>query len=70
MTLERLDLSVNNISNLASLASLRHLSVLNLSSNKISNLGECFYLFFFKCNDFFISAVCALFESFLHSDLS
>lgn len=38
MTLERLDLSVNNISNLASLASLRHLSVLNLSSNKISNL--------------------------------
>lgn len=45
MTLERLDLSVNNISNLASLASLRHLSVLNLSSNKISNLGEWFFFF-------------------------
>lgn len=44
MNLERLDLSVNNISNLAPLASLRHLSVLNLSSNKISSLGECFCL--------------------------
>lgn len=48
MNLERLDLSVNNISNLAALASLRHLSVLNLSSNKISNLGECFFFLFFS----------------------
>lgn len=40
MNLERLDLSGNNITNVAPLASLRHLSVLNLSSNKISNLGE------------------------------
>lgn len=40
MNLERLDLSGNNILNLASLASLRLLSVLNLSANRISNLGK------------------------------
>lgn len=40
MNLERLDISGNNITNLAPLATLRHLCVLNLSSNKISNLGE------------------------------
>ena len=40
MNLERLDLSGNSISNLAPLASLRYLAVLNLSSNKISSLGE------------------------------
>lgn len=39
MNLERLDLTGNNITNLASLSSLRHLSVLNLSANKISSLG-------------------------------
>lgn len=40
MTLERLDLSGNNITNLGPLASLRHLTSLNLSSNRISNIGE------------------------------
>lgn len=39
MNLERLDLTGNNIANLAALSSLRHLSVLNLSANKISSLG-------------------------------
>lgn len=39
MNLERLDLTGNNITNLAALSSLRHLSVLNLSANKISSLG-------------------------------
>ncbi|XP_029991893.1 leucine-rich repeat-containing protein 61 [Sphaeramia orbicularis] len=38
INLERLDLSGNNISNLAPLGSLRLLLVLNLSSNRISNL--------------------------------
>lgn len=38
INIERLDLSGNNISNIASLASLRLLSVLNLSANRISNL--------------------------------
>ncbi|KAF7663234.1 hypothetical protein LDENG_00216140 [Lucifuga dentata] len=38
INLERLDLSLNNITNLAPLASLRLLSVLNLSANKIANL--------------------------------
>uniref|UniRef100_A0A665W6S4 Leucine rich repeat containing 61 n=1 Tax=Echeneis naucrates TaxID=173247 RepID=A0A665W6S4_ECHNA len=38
INLERLDLSGNNITNLAPLASLRLLSVLNLSANRISNL--------------------------------
>ncbi|XP_042267751.1 leucine-rich repeat-containing protein 61 isoform X1 [Thunnus thynnus] len=38
MNLERLDLSANNITNLAPLSSLRLLSVLNLSANRISNL--------------------------------
>lgn len=38
INLERLDLSVNNITNLAPLSSLRLLSVLNLSANRISNL--------------------------------
>lgn len=38
VNLERLDLSGNNITNLAPLASLRLLSVLNLSANRISNL--------------------------------
>ncbi|XP_037109944.1 leucine-rich repeat-containing protein 61 isoform X2 [Syngnathus acus] len=38
MNLERLDLSGNNIVNLAPLSSLRLLSVLNLSANRISNL--------------------------------
>lgn len=62
MNLERLDLSVNNISNLAPLASLRHLSVLNLSSNKISNLGEFFQL---TCFSLFLHRVfrfCHLFS--------
>lgn len=40
INLERLDLSGNNITNLASLASLRLLAVLNLSNNRISNLGK------------------------------
>lgn len=40
MNLERLDLSGNNITNIAPLASLRLLSVLNLSANRISNLGK------------------------------
>lgn len=40
INLEKLDLSANNISNVAPLATLRLLSVLNLSSNKISNLGK------------------------------
>lgn len=40
VNLERLDLSGNNITNLAPLASLRLLSVLNLSANRISNLGK------------------------------
>lgn len=39
INLERLDLSGNNITNLAPLASLRLLSVLNLSNNRVSNLG-------------------------------
>lgn len=50
INLERLDLSGNNITNLAPLGSLRLLLVLNLSSNRISNLGKvsgavscCFY---------------------------
>ncbi|KAF6718500.1 Leucine-rich repeat-containing protein 61 [Oryzias melastigma] len=38
VNLERLDLSGNNITNLAPLASLRLLSVLNLSANRITNL--------------------------------
>ncbi|XP_008309950.1 leucine-rich repeat-containing protein 61 [Cynoglossus semilaevis] len=38
INLERLDLSGNNITNLAPLASLRLLSVLNLSANRVSNL--------------------------------
>ncbi|KAK1789868.1 hypothetical protein P4O66_015747 [Electrophorus voltai] len=38
INLERLDLSGNNITNLAPLASLRLLVVLNLSANRISNL--------------------------------
>uniref|UniRef100_A0A3Q1HUG4 Leucine rich repeat containing 61 n=1 Tax=Anabas testudineus TaxID=64144 RepID=A0A3Q1HUG4_ANATE len=38
INLERLDLSGNNITNLAPLASLRLLSVLNLSANRISSL--------------------------------
>ncbi|XP_071752634.1 leucine-rich repeat-containing protein 61 [Centroberyx gerrardi] len=38
INLERLDLSGNNITNLASLASLRLLAVLNVSANRISNL--------------------------------
>ncbi|XP_040018119.1 leucine-rich repeat-containing protein 61 isoform X2 [Gasterosteus aculeatus] len=38
MSLEKLDLSANNITNLAPLASLRLLSVLGLSANRISNL--------------------------------
>lgn len=38
INLERLDLSGNNITNLAALGSLRLLLVLNLSSNRISNL--------------------------------
>ncbi|XP_062858206.1 leucine-rich repeat-containing protein 61 isoform X3 [Trichomycterus rosablanca] len=38
INLERLDLSGNNITNLAPLASLRILLVLNLSANRISNL--------------------------------
>lgn len=38
INLERLDLSGNNITNLAPLVSLRLLSVLNLSNNRISNL--------------------------------
>ncbi|CAK6951010.1 leucine-rich repeat-containing protein 61 isoform X2 [Scomber scombrus] len=38
MNLERLDLSGNNITNLAALSSLRLLFVLNLSANRISNL--------------------------------
>ncbi|XP_076741915.1 leucine-rich repeat-containing protein 61 isoform X2 [Maylandia zebra] len=38
INLERLDLSGNNITNLAPLASLRLLSVLNLSNNRVSNL--------------------------------
>lgn len=41
--LERLDLSGNNITHLAPLASLRLLSVLNLSANKISNLGKLIF---------------------------
>lgn len=40
MNLERLDLSGNNITNLAALSSLRLLCVLNLSANRISNLGK------------------------------
>lgn len=70
MNLERLDLSVNNISNLAPLASLRHLSVLNLSSNKISDLGECFFVFFFPNAMVYLFLQYVLFESFLHLDLS
>ncbi|XP_017341462.1 leucine-rich repeat-containing protein 61 isoform X1 [Ictalurus punctatus] len=38
INLERLDLSGNNITNLAPLASLRLLLVLNLSANRISNI--------------------------------
>uniref|UniRef100_A0A3Q4HMQ8 Leucine rich repeat containing 61 n=1 Tax=Neolamprologus brichardi TaxID=32507 RepID=A0A3Q4HMQ8_NEOBR len=38
INLERLDLSGNNITNLAPLASLRLLSVLNLSNNRVSSL--------------------------------
>ncbi|XP_076863606.1 leucine-rich repeat-containing protein 61 [Brachyhypopomus gauderio] len=38
INLERLDLSGNNITNVAPIASLRVLVVLNLSSNRISNL--------------------------------
>ncbi|KAL4641957.1 leucine-rich repeat-containing protein 61 isoform X1 [Arapaima gigas] len=38
--LERLDLSGNNITNLAPLSSLRRLLVLNLSANHITNLGK------------------------------
>uniref|UniRef100_A0A3Q3J7A1 Leucine rich repeat containing 61 n=1 Tax=Monopterus albus TaxID=43700 RepID=A0A3Q3J7A1_MONAL len=38
INVERLDLSGNNIANLAPLASLRLLSVLSLSANRISNL--------------------------------
>uniref|UniRef100_A0A8D3BPG1 Leucine rich repeat containing 61 n=1 Tax=Scophthalmus maximus TaxID=52904 RepID=A0A8D3BPG1_SCOMX len=38
VNLERLDLSGNNITNLAPFASLRLLSVLNLSANRISNI--------------------------------
>ncbi|KAL7858215.1 hypothetical protein AOLI_G00183170 [Acnodon oligacanthus] len=38
INLERLDLSGNNITNIAPLASLRLLVVLNLSANRISNL--------------------------------
>ncbi|KAM9375473.1 leucine-rich repeat-containing protein 61 isoform 1-T1 [Pholidichthys leucotaenia] len=38
INLERLDLSGNNVSNLAPLASLRLLAVLNLSSNRVSSL--------------------------------
>lgn len=40
INLERLDLSGNNITNLAPLASLRLLLVLNLSANRISNIGK------------------------------
>lgn len=40
INLERLDLSGNNITHLAPLASLRLLSVLNVSANKISSLGK------------------------------
>lgn len=39
MNLERLDLTGNSVTNLAALSPLRHLSVLNLSANKISSLG-------------------------------
>lgn len=60
MNLERLDLSVNNISNLAPLASLRHLSVLNLSSNKISNLGEFFLNDLFSLFLYSVSAICSV----------
>lgn len=40
LNLERLDLSGNSITNLAPLASLRLLSVLNVSANRVSNLGK------------------------------
>ena len=40
INLERLDLSGNNITNLAPLSSLRLLVVLNVSANRISNLGK------------------------------
>lgn len=43
MNLERLDLSGNNITNLAPLSSLRLLLVLNVSANRISNLGKDLY---------------------------
>lgn len=49
MNLERLDLSGNNIVNLAPLSSLRLLSVLNLSANRISNLGKYSGVFFSHC---------------------
>lgn len=58
MNLERLDLSVNNISNLVPLASLQHLSVLNLSSNKISNLGEGYFLVLMQWFLFFEAQNC------------
>lgn len=40
MSLEKLDLSGNNITNVSPLSALRLLSVLNLSANRISNLGK------------------------------
>lgn len=46
INLERLDLSGNNITNLAPLASLRLLLVLNVSANRISNIGIHYWVFF------------------------
>ncbi|XP_052368391.1 leucine-rich repeat-containing protein 61 isoform X3 [Oncorhynchus keta] len=40
INLERLDLSGNNITNLAPLSSLRLLQILNVSANRISNLED------------------------------
>ena len=52
-SLERLDLSGNNITNLAPLASLRILVALNVSANRISNLGK---------NEFMLKgAVCSIY---------
>lgn len=43
INLERLDLSGNKITNLAPLSSLRLLQILNVSANRISNLGTEYY---------------------------